>query len=310
MQIARFNAALVAEWDAVVASSRNGNFLHSRAYMDYHAHRFTDHSLLVYAGDKPVAVFPANQVEDRVVTHGGLTYGGLIYGTGLHANDVLEIFDAIGAYYRQAGIISIDYKAIPHVFHRYPAEEDLYALFRHDAQLFRRDLSSVIDLSTRPKFSDSRKNTARKAEKLGAEVRVLGDLSKFHALLTEVLSKFGATPVHSIAELNLLRDRFRERIVVHGAMLGAELLAGLLVFDFDHIVHVQYMASSASGRRHGALDYLLFQLIDVIYKDRKYLSFGISTEQQGRFLNEGLVRQKEGFGGRAVVHDFYNWKLQ
>ena len=47
----------------------------------------------------------------------------------------------------------------------------------------------------------------------------------------------------------------------------------------------------------------------VLYADRRYFSFGISTEQAGQYLNEGLIAQKEGFGARTVVHDFYEWNL-
>lgn len=35
------------------------------------------------------------------------------------------------------------------------------------------------------------------------------------------------------------------------------------------------------------------------------LIFGICTENNGNFLNEGLINQKQEFGGRGIVHDFY-----
>jgi len=88
------------------------------------------------------------------------------------------------------------------------------------------------------------------------------------------------------------------------------LLAGALVYDFGHVAHTQYLASSDEGREFGALDFLLANLLDTVYANRRYFSFGISTEQEGRYLNEGLIFQKEGFGGRAVVHDFYELELQ
>lgn len=309
MQISRYTPSQKAAWDQVVASSRNGTFLHYRDYMDYHADRFQDHSLVIYDKDKPIAVFPANENGSEIASHGGLTFGGLIYLTSAHASDVLAIFHAIATYFKAAGKECVLYKAVPHVFHRYPAEEDLYALFRLDCEIYRRDVSAVIDLAQRPKLSDSRKNTARKSEKLGVEICVIDDFSAFHGLLAHVLSKFGAAPVHTIKELELLKSRFPTHIQLYGAMLGDELLAGVLVYDYGHVVHTQYMASSDNGRKHGALDYLLLSLIDRIYAGKKYLSFGISTEEQGRVLNDGLMRQKEGFGARAVVHDFYKWKL-
>ena len=40
-----------------------------------------------------------------------------------------------------------------------------------------------------------------------------------------------------------------------------------------------------------------------------YIDFGTSTEQGGTYLNEGLIKQKEGFGGRAVVYDTYELNI-
>ncbi|SDE80971.1 hypothetical protein, partial [Sporomusa acidovorans] len=68
----------------------------------------------------------------------------------------------------------------------------------------------------------------------------------------------------------------------------------------------QYLANSEEGRSTGALDLVIHYLVTEVYKDKIYFDFGISNEKQGRFLNTGLIAQKEGFGARAVVHDFYS----
>jgi hypothetical protein len=116
-------------------------------------------------------------------------------------------------------------------------------------------------------------------------------------------------PTHSLAELRLLQERFPHEIVLHEARHDGELLAGVLIYDLGRAVHTQYLAVSEQGRQCGALDMLLASLIDDTYASRAYFSFGISTEQAGQVLNSGLVAQKERFGARAVVHDFYEWAL-
>ncbi len=309
MEILKYSPDLEYAWDRVVVNSKNGNFLHLRRYMDYHADRFIDHSVLIMSGGKSVAVFPCNKMDTSIFSHGGLTYGGLLYGNDLRAPDVLEIFSEIGQYFKENGCDKLIYKAIPHVFHKYPAEEDLYALYRVNAKLIRRDISSVIEISKRPKFSDSRKNTVRKAEKAGAIFAELNSVSEFHGLLSSVLARFGSKPVHSERELNILRERFPKEIRLFGATLNGELLAAALIYDFGNVVHSQYLASSDKGKSLGALDYILSQLIQTTYSEKIYFSFGISTERNGLYLNEGLIRQKEGFGGRGIVHDFYEWNF-
>ncbi|MDY0835430.1 GNAT family N-acetyltransferase [Pseudomonas sp. SED1] len=308
-EIKRYDSALVSDWNFVVENSKNGNFLHLTNYFKYHEDRFHDASLIVYKKNKPVAVFPSNKVDGVVYSHSGLSYAGLIYGKELSCKSVLDIFESIIEHYRVSSVVKIIYKCIPDVFSRYPSGEDLYALFRHNATLIRRDVSSVIELSAVPKLSDSRKCVIRKAEKNDVTFCSGVDVEAFYGLLTSVLAKFSVVPVHTLAELNTLIDRFPSNIKVFGAVKDGELLSGALVYDFGHIVHTQYLGASDEGRKVGALDFVLNELVSKVYSNKKYFSFGISTENGGRYLNEGLIAQKEGFGARAVVHDFYEIKI-
>lgn len=304
-----YQASDADAWDIAVRRSRNGNFLHRRAYMDYHAHRFADCSLVVERSGEIVAVLPADRRDNAVTSHGGLTYAGLIATHDLRADSTLAVFDLIREHYRQAGVERLVYKPVPHIFHAYPAEEDLYALQRVGARLKRRDISSVVPLRQGAGFSDARQRAIRRARREGVELAVGNDLDAYHGLLRDVLLRHDATPVHSAAELKLLASRFPAQIVLHEARREGELLAGVLVYDFGHTVHTQYIAASDEGRRVGALSLLLGELVGGVYADRTYFSFGISTEQGGAVLNSGLIAQKESFGARGVVHDFYEWAL-
>jgi hypothetical protein len=296
-------------WDSVVERSRNGNFLHRRRYMDYHAERFLDQSLLIERDGEIEAVFPANRQGDEIVSHGGLTYAGLIATDALRAESTLDVFQALGNHYRTHGAERIVYKAVPHVFHRFPAEEDLYALHRLGARLKRRDISSVISLREPFHFNECRRRSIKKARNAGVRVQLSDDVMAFHALLTETLRRHDAVPTHSLQELQLLHDRFPRNILLHEARRRDALQAGALVYDFGNVVHTQYLASSEDGRRTGALSLLLSELINSTYADRHYFSFGISSEEEGRQLNGGLIAQKESFGARAITHDHYEWVL-
>lgn len=299
------------DWDALVASSRNGTFLHARGFMEYHADRFQDASAVLRddAG-RCVGVFPANRVGDRILSHGGLTYGGLIRGDDLRLAGCLEAFDVLVAHYRALGASTMTYKPVPHVFHREPADDDLYALFRHGARLVRRDASTVVDLTRSHRFNKGRTWSIKRATKAGVTVEAATDPAAFHRLLTAVLDdRHGVAPVHSVDELRLLMGRFPEGIRVFEARVADRVVAGALVFDFGATVHTQYLANSDEGRETGALDLLLATLVREIFSDRRNLSFGISTENGGTVLNTGLAAHKEGFGGGTVCHDFYELDL-
>ena len=309
LEVRRYQPSDAKAWDAVVERSRNGNFLHRRGYMDYHADRFADCSLLVERGSEIVAVFPANLRDNVVSSHGGLTYAGLIATHELRTDATLQVFELIGEHYRRSGVERVIYKPVPHVFHAYPAEEDLYALQRVGARLSRRDISSVIPLRRAAGFSATRCRAIRRAESAGVSIGQGRDLAAFHALLSEVLRRHQAVPTHSAAELFLLQSRFPGQIVLHEARGEGQLLAGVLVYDFGRTVHAQYIAASEEGWRVDALSLLLGALVSDVYAERGYFSLGISTEQDGTVLNSGLAAQKESFGARGVVHDFYEWVL-
>jgi hypothetical protein len=116
-------------------------------------------------------------------------------------------------------------------------------------------------------------------------------------------------PVHSLAEIELLAGRFPEEIALFTATADDALLAGVVMFRSAQVAHAQYIATGEAGREAGALDGLFEHLIALHSSRWRCFDFGISNTDQGRSLNEGLVRQKEEFGGSAVVHDFYRVAL-
>jgi len=305
-EVCPFNPTDRVEWNTFVDASRNGTFMHRREFMEYHADRFVDASLLVRDDNGHcVAIMPANRLQDKVVSHGGLTYGGLIYSSRLKQTACLEVLKNILQHYRQQGVAHLTYKSIPTIFHRFAGQEDLYAIWRLGGQLVRRDVSTVVDLSSTYRFSKGRTWTVNKAMKAGIHVRRQTDPLSFHELLKCVLSQHGASPVHSVAELAFLMGRFPQQIQLYEAMLNDQLMAGALVFDVGSTVHTQYMANSDTGRDLGALDLLVAELMKKQFADKRFFSFGISSAANGTVLNEGLIAQKEGFGGFSVCHDFY-----
>lgn len=311
MKVERYLSAHFERWNGFVANSKNGNFLFDRRYMEYHADRFEDYSLLFFdEANRLLAILPASRHGDTVVSHGGLTYGGMITEVGMKCATMLQLFDVLLTHLRHAGISRLVYKPIPHIFHRMPAEEDLYSLFVHNAHLFRRDASSAIWLPDRLKFAKGKREGVKKAVKAGLTVRESADFESFFEIGCAVMSdRHNARPVHTSAEMSFLAERFPHNIHLHSSFHGGRMLAGVISYVFPTSVHIQYMYNSDEGLQIGALDVILDYLINDYYSGSNYLSFGVSTEQEGRYLNAGLIHQKEMFGARTVVHDFYELKI-
>lgn len=311
-EIRKYDIADRQEWDSFIGKSKNGTFLFKRGYMEYHNDRFEDCSLLVYDNKKLRAVLPANVKDDILQSHGGLTYGGLISDGCMTTETAMEMFSEINKYLLEQGIEKVVYKPTPWIYHTLPAEEDLYAIIQVcGAKLISREISSTVYLPNRPKFSQLRRRCVNKARRNGIIVRESNDIATFWNILNANLEgRYGVSPVHTEKELSLLTSRFPDSIKLFMAYDGEEALGGTLVFVMNDIVHTQYIAASPKGKTVGALDIVFDELINEEFSNYRFLDFGKSTEQHGIWLNKNLIHQKEGFGGRGVCYDVYEWNVK
>ncbi|MCD8282514.1 MAG: GNAT family N-acetyltransferase [Prevotella sp.] len=304
---------LAAAWDAFVDTSKNGTFLFRRAYMDYHSDRFKDYSLLFYnAKDRLLALLPANistrEDGSRVLwSHEGLTYGGFILGAKATANDVLDLFRATVDYLRANNIHTFRYKQMPVCYHLYPAQEDEYALWRMGATIDVCNISSAIELNN-PCFTiaseERRRRGTQRAAKAEYTIEETRDIVPFWRILeTNLRERYGVHPVHTVEEMKRLMAVFPEEIRCFTANKNGRSEAGVLMYLARRTAHAQYISASPAGKTDGALDLLFYTLINKYSSfNFRYFDFGISNENRGRTLNQGLIAQKEGFGARGVAY--------
>ncbi|MBR6927296.1 MAG: GNAT family N-acetyltransferase, partial [Bacteroidaceae bacterium] len=282
-------------------------FLFDRRYMDYHADRFCDHSLLFYRGETLLAVLPAHLDSDTLCSHRGLTYGGLLTAANRHATDVIQMLDEVCNYYRTKSCKRLIYKAVPHIYSTTPCEADLYWLTQRGGSIVRRALSTAINLEAPLPFSTLRRRRVKKAQKNCVTVARSSDFKGFWGILEENLSRrFGVKPVHTLEEITLLQSCFPTEILLFTATASGNVVAGVVVFASRGVAHAQYIAANEYGKEIGALDLVFSTIVsDCQAAGYKWLDFGISTDHSGAHLNEGLLMQKEGFGGRSVCYDTY-----
>lgn len=309
--IRRYNPSLADAWNQFVARSKNGTFLIDRNYMDYHQDRFEDCSLVFFRKNRIYALLPANIVGNTLYSHQGLTYGGLIMDEHCTGSMVFQLFTELNAFLVQMGIKHVEYKPTPSIYHVIPAEEDLYALtVCCQAQLTSRDLSSTIINDHHIPFPESRKSGIRKAKRNQLTIYESDNYAAFWQILHDNLQeKYHISPVHSLDELLLLKSRFPNEIKLYLVQLQDEVLGGCILYITPQVVHVQYISANKKGKELCALDLLFEELILQRYKDVRYFDFGKSTTHTYTELNTQLLFQKEGFGGRAICYDTYEWDV-
>ena len=305
--VKRYQEKDYATWNTFIGQAKNATFLFHRDFMDYHKDRFEDYSLLAFENEKLVAILPANKDGEIVYSHQGLTYGGLVYGEKLKLASVLLIFKALLFYLNENKIAKIQIKILPSIYHNKPSEELNYALFLAEAQLIRRDTLAVVDLCKPFQFSKIRKRGIQKAK---SNELIIKEENSFECFWNQVLIpnlelKHNAEPVHSLDEIQFLKNHFEKNIRQFNVYHENEIIAGTTVFESENVAHCQYISKYEKDENLGSLDFLYDHLINKVFADKRYFDFGISNENQGKTLNNGLSYWKESFGASIITHDFY-----
>lgn len=311
IKVFRYTSDDKFRWDAYCRTSKNSVFFYERDFMDYHSDRFLDHSLMFYEGEKLTAVLPANEQGSDLVSHGGLTYGGLLLTDRSRTVGVGELFEALLCYCKAAGITVLRYKCVPAIYHKYPSEEDLYWLFRNGFALARRDISTTIRIGVQRHLAKGRKWALSRAKQSELYITESSELieSVIKVATQNLEAKYGGRLTHSTGEMEILAERFPENIRTFGVYRGSEFLGGSIVFLSGKVAHTQYIAFTDEGRNGFGFDALMLKWMDETFSGMQYLDFGISTEQDGHWLNEGLIEFKESFGGRGTVCDTYEYRF-
>lgn len=262
---------------------------------------------MAYEDGKLLAILPAtiDRSTGEAISHGGLTFGGLVVERRTRSDRSLAALDVILEALRSWGATSLSVRMMPSFLETYPSAELGYGLWLRGFKLTRRDLSSILPIKGRLKLNSSKKQAISKARKEGLVVSSDIAVKDFYPLLSEVLSdRHNTNPVHSAEELERLISIFPENIQLRSVQKQGEAIAGALVFRYPTAWHTQYLASSEAGRACGALDLIIGSLIEEAEGDgATWFSFGTSTTEAGRVINDGLLWQKESFGARAVTHD-------
>lgn len=305
--VKRYQESDYDSWNTFVNQAKNATFLFHRDFMDYHKDRFEDFSLMVFEDKKTVAILPANKIAENVYSHKGLTYGGLVYKENLKLASVILVFKAILFYLNENKIIKIYLKTLPCIYHNKPAEELNYALFLAGAQLIRRDTLAVIDLLKPFRFSKIRKRGIQKGLSNGLIIKEENNFESFwnQVLIPNLESRHNAEPVHTLEEIQLLKSHFDKNIRQFNVYYNEEIVAGTTIFESDNVAHCQYISKYEEQESLGSLDFLYDYLINNVFAHKRFFDFGISNENQGKMLNDGLSYWKESFGANIIVHDFY-----
>jgi hypothetical protein len=219
----------------------------------------------------------------------------------------LHIFQELLKYLYEQEISNFKIKNLPTIYAKYFSEEVNYLLFLVKAQLIRRDALAVLDLSKPLLLAKDRKEGIKRGEKNKLEIREEHDFELFWntILIPNLKQKHQAKPVHTLEEIQFLKTKFPLNIRQFNVYYQNTIVAGTTIFETDTVAHSQYISGNETKNDLGSLDFLHNHLLTKVFHQKKYFDFGISNENEGKNINQGLSYWKESFGSQTVTQDFY-----
>jgi hypothetical protein len=303
--VKRYREEHYSIWNDFISRAKNATFLFHRDFMDYHNDRFKDYSLMIFEGEKLVAVMPANRVGKVIYSHQGLSYGSIVIKKNIKIIEYLILVATLMRFLNSNDIESIYLKQLPKIYNKAFSEEFDYVIYLMKGKIYRSDLHMVIENEQGYKPNRNRLRALKVANEKGIEVRLENDYEDFwnQILIPNLKARYNVAPVHTLTEISLLAALFPNQIKLYNAYLSGNIKAGVVVFVMENVVHFQYSSGDEDRNDTASLD-ALFDFIIRKYSDKKYISFGNCSEENGCFLNIGLAYWKESFGAKSMIQNF------
>ncbi len=312
LQSTIFEQKTAVSWNNFVQSSNNGTLFHTRKFLSYHPEsRFEDSSVVFKKENKIAAVFPAAIRENALISHPGASFGGPVFHLSFTLKDAFRVVESLVEFSRKKKFNRISLTLPPQIYYKRPSNYIDFALLKSGFEYQKREVSSVIPLDFAAEdallaFSPESRRAARRAAKLGVEIKQCEDFATFYAILNHNLNmRHNVQPTHSLKELILLKEMFPDEVLLFGAFAENQMIAGVVVFLCNHQVALAFYISHREDMQHyRPVNLLFYEIIRwAICKQIKFLDFGIFTVNM--VPNWGLARFKESFGALGVFRDTF-----
>lgn len=312
-----------SSWDTFVQNtSANGTFLQTRRFLNYHpADRFEDASLIVHNSKGViVAIVPAASVSRNglkvFVSHPGSTYGGpVIHSAYTGAEKTISIVRSINDYV-SSNYSRAEFKLTPSLLCARECCSLNYAFYYlgysswEELNTWTRTANDEVLFS---ELRQDKKHAYKKISKMGLVYKPLenlDDVAMFYHLLENNLQKYAVKPVHTLEELMDFKcSRLTNETVFYGLWDKENLVAGSMSFYFKqaNILHTQYLSADLGITTYSPATALYcYTMLNAQNNHIQAISWGISTEDHGHFINMGLVTNKEGYGcNHSVNYTYY-----
>lgn len=306
----------------IISPDTNGEFINSLKYLSYHGNRFKEDSIVVRdKGSKTIKGVLLATVNKKdfstLISHQGTTFAGPIIGLRDSYQTVAQVVKLMLAYYEKK-YSHIRLRTTPAFYARQETGMLDYILMQNGYSYGMTALSNIIRIekidseeSLLKNYTAKRRNEVRKVLKSDEFIfkkadRIDSDI--WEMMNSNLRERYSSETTHSYEEINGLQIKTPSRILPYEVRhASGEYAAFALVYKFKNVFHTQYLDMNYKYSVNYPNMLLIHHLILEARKEMfPVFSFGACTEKMGKYLNEGLLAYKSGYGGGNIILPEYS----
>lgn len=309
-----------------IENSANGTVFHRPKFLSYHGNEkfpkpefLINHIIFRENGNDIAAFLPGIiQTEGTDVKFNspyGASFGGLVTGN-LRFEKCEQVVDAMMGYLLDnIGAGEINITPASSIYMGDESNDLLTYLYMSKGfKLKSCDLTVITRISPEAGFprevlKDRVKSSISQSKRQGVTCRVSENVDIAYPIIEQDQKKFDKKPTHTLTELKAISGLFPGRILQFVAYKEEIPIAVVcLIVCNKRVAYTFYIDQLEEHAACRPLDYILNEIL-IWMKDKgcAYLDFGPSTF--GYTPHRSLIFFKEGFGGKGITKNFFQYKV-
>ena len=301
LNILKYNNSYLEIWDKFVKEELFGTIYHTRKFISYHPiNRFIDESILIYNDNSElVCVLPSCKKNDKYFSYTGTTYGGPVISKKYSKIKYMKIIiEKIFEYYNN----NIEFRLANDIYFK-ESSYTLYFLLSQKTKIYP-ELSWYIDVNNDfIQNIDNKRNRTNFKKSLTDKTITCNfddnveDYILFYNILKKNLNiNHNSEPTHTLEEFLKVKDLLMENQRLYLVKQNNEILGGVYVIKVTiQCWYTFYISRNIDlDKTNMSIIYLMYTISNDAKKENvKYIDYGISTEDRGKLINNGLSDYKE-----------------
>jgi len=301
LNVIKYNNNYSEIWDKFVKEELYGTIYHTRNFISYHPiNRFIDESILIYIDNTElVCVLPCCKKNDKYFSYTGATYGGPVISKKYSKIKYIKIIiEKIFEYYNN----NIEFRIANDIYFKESCYT-LYFLLSQKTKIYP-ELSWYIDVN-----NDFIKNIDNKRNKTNFKKSLsdksisctfydnIEDYNIFYNILKKNLNtNHDSEPTHTLDEFIKIKELLSDKQRLYLVKQNNNILGGVYVIKVtEQCWYTFYISRNIDlDKTNMSIIYLMYTISnDAKNENVKYIDYGISTENCGKLINNGLSDYKE-----------------